>query len=76
VWDGDDRLIAPWPRNAEMRDSLNQRRLLCVLDYVRAARPARPLWIWPERREPAPVENQDPRWLERWSEGRAVYVAR
>ena len=44
--------------------------------YVRAARPTQPLWIWPERREPVPIEAPDVgRWLARWSEVRAVYVA-
>jgi hypothetical protein len=52
-----------------------QRRLLCVPDYIRAARPNCPLWIWPERRTPEPVENPDPHWLARYSEGRAAYVA-
>jgi hypothetical protein len=74
VFDGVDRIIAPWPTHAVMTPT-DQQRLLCVLDYVRAARPNCPLWLWPERTQPEPLQNTDPHWLARYSEGRAVYRA-
>jgi hypothetical protein len=59
-----------------LRQIVNQQRLLFVLDYVRAARPDGPCWIWAERRAPEPIEAPDiGRWPARWSEGRAVYIS-
>ena len=75
VFDGVDRVIAPWPTHAAMTPE-DRRRLVCVLDYFRAARPNCACCIWRERREPVPIEAPDiGRWLARWSDGRAVYVA-
>jgi hypothetical protein len=72
----DGKIIAPWMSHGAMTPE-DQRRLLCVLDYVNAAQPNCACWIWPERREPVPIEAPDiRRWLARWAEGRAVYVAR
>ena len=73
----DGRIIAPWPTHAAMTAD-DQRRLLCVLDYVRAAKPDCACWIWPERRAPEPVKTDGNlrNWLARWSQGRSVYVAR
>ena len=70
-----DRIIAPWPTHTAMTPD-DQRRLLCVLDFVNAARPDGPCWIWPERGEPVLLDAPNIRlWLARWAEGRAVYVA-
>ena len=71
VFDGVDRIIAPWPTHDAMTPE-DQRRLLCVLDYVNAAPPNCACWLRPERREPEPIRpDGDLRsWLARWSEGR------
>ena len=75
VFDGVDRIIAPWPTHAAMTET-DQRRLLCVLDYIRVAHLDRPCWVWPDR-EPVPIGAPDiTRWIARWSEGRASYVTR
>lgn len=74
-WPDAGRIIAPWARTSEaIHDPLNQQRLLCVLDYVRAVRPTQPCWLWPERAKPAPIEA-DPRWFDRWASERACYLA-
>ena len=44
VWDGNGRIVAPWPNHAAMTP-LDQRRLLCVLDYVNTAPPNCASWI-------------------------------
>jgi hypothetical protein len=41
VWDGNGRIIAPWPSHGAMTPD-DERRLLCVLDSVRAAPPDKP----------------------------------
>jgi hypothetical protein len=70
-----NRIIAPWTTHAAMSET-DRRRLLCVLDYVRAAHLTRACWIWPERREPVPIEAPDiSRWLTHWAAGRTSYVA-
>jgi hypothetical protein len=46
-----DRIIAPWPNHNAITPD-DQQRLLCVVDFVNAARPDGPCWIWPERGEP------------------------
>ena len=67
---------APWCNRGTF-DPLNEQRLLCVLDYVRAARADCPCWSQNGLAlEPIKCDGDPRRWIARWSEGRAVYIMR
>ena len=76
VFDGNGRIIAPWPRHALWPDE--EARLLAVLARIDTLKPDGPCWVWPDpNRAPQPVEAPDPHsWLALWSDSRASCVAR
>lgn len=67
-------VIAPWPKRRAL-PAEDQARLDRVAERIASLDPMlhATVWLWPDDREPVPVENDSPSWLGHWGRDRACY---